>query len=857
MSEPSGNRLRRPAPRPGWSLRMAWRDSRGHRRVLVLSALCILFGIAALVAIGSLRENLGRIMEEQTRALLGADLVLEARRPFGGDLEAFFRRMGGEQAAEIRFQSMAAFPGRDASRFVQVRAVRGEFPFYGAFDTEPAGLREPAPGTAVVEDSLLVQMGLERGDSVRLGDAEFAVAGALRRVAGESEITGAFAPRIYIAWEEVERTGLVQTGSMVRHRRYFAFAEGLDERRQALLREARETIFMEGSVRAETVEGRRRSLERVLGNLFDFLNLVGFVALLLGGLGVGGAVQVHVRGKLVTVALLRCLGGSVWSGFRIFLLQVAGTAILGALAGAALGIGVQFLLPVFLKEFLPFELHVEVSQGAVAGGLVFGWLVAIAFALIPLLGVRHISPLATIRADFENAIPRPWKDPLILLVYAALAVLLLAFAAVQTERFGHALTFSLGFAVTLAVLALFAAGLRRFLRAATPRGGPFAWRLALGNLHRPQNRTIYLVVTLGMGAFLINTLFLARANLLEQVGLTDTGDAANVVLLDVQPDQVAEVEAFLQERGHEVWERLPIITMRLSAVNGRSMAELRRDPGAQVREWVTRWEFRTTYRDSLLDNETVAEGEWVSRHTGGEPYAVSVAENMLADMGARVGDRLRWDVQGVPVETIVTSSRAVNWQAGRQNFGVVFAPNTIEAAPTIFAVTTRVRDRAQTAGLQQGIVVAFPNLSVIDLTLVFETIDDLLGRAGFVIQFMAAFTILTGLLVLAAAIVTSRYQRIRESALLRTLGARAALIRSVMAVEYALVGASAGLVGGLLAAAAGWALARFVFESAFVFSPAFIALSVLIMALLTLATGMLNSRRISTHSPLLLLREEG
>ena len=857
MSGAAGNRLPRARPRPGWSLRMAWRDSRGHRRVLVLSALCILFGIAALVAIGSLRDNLGRIMEEQTRALLGADLVLETRRPFDSALEAFFRRMGGEQAAEIRFQSMAAFPEREATRFVQVRAVRGGFPFYGAFDTDPAGLREPAAGEAVVEDSLLVQLRLGRGDTLRLGDAEFTVAGSLRRVAGESEITGAFAPRIYVAWDAVERTGLVQTGSMVRHRRYFAFAEGLDERRQGLLREARETVFMEGSVRAETVESRRRNLERVLGNLFDFLNLVGFVALLLGGIGVGGAVQVHVRGKLVTVALLRCLGGPVWSGFRIFLIQVAGTAVAGALAGAALGIGVQFLLPVFLRAFLPFELSVEVSWGAVAAGLVFGWLVALAFALIPLLGVRHVSPLATIRADFDNTLPRPWKDPLVLLVYTGLGGLLLAFALMQTERFGHGLAFTLGFAVTLALLALFAAALRRLLRAVTPRGGPFAWRLALGNLHRPQNRTIYLVVTLGMGAFLINTLFLARANLLEQVGLTDTGDAANVVLLDVQPDQLEEVEAFLGDRGHEVWDRLPIITMRLSAVNGRSMTELRRDPGVEVREWVTRWEFRTTYRGSLLDNESVAEGEWVSRHTGGEPYSVSIAENMLADMGASVGDRLRWDVQGVPVETIVTSSRTVNWQAGRQNFGVVFAPGTIEAAPTIFAVTTRVTDRAQTAGLQQGIVGAFPNLSVIDLTLVFETIDDLLGRAGFVVQFMAAFTILTGLLVLAAAIVTSRYQRIRESALLRTLGARAGLIRSVMAVEYALVGACAGLVGAILAAGAGWGLSRYVFESDFAFSPGLIALSVLVMALLTLATGLLNSRRIASHSPLLLLREEG
>lgn len=858
MSAANQAPIPRAKPHAGWSLRMAWRDSRGHRRVLLLSALCILFGIAALVAIGSLRDNLGRIMEEQTRALLGADLVLEARRPFDPPLERFFRQLGGEQADEIRFQSMAAFPRREATRFVQVRAVRGGFPFYGAFDTDPDGLREPPRGKAVVEDSLLVQLDLARGDVLRLGGADFAIAGALRRVAGESEITGAFAPRIYISWDEVERTGLVRTGSMVRHRKYFAFDGGLDAGRAEMLRGARETLFVEGSVRAETVETRRRNLELVLGNLFDFLNLVGFVALLLGGLGVGGAVQVHIRAKLATVALLRCLGGSVWSGFRIFLVQVAGVAVIGAVLGAMLGVGVQFLLPVFLRGFLPFAFDVTVSWSAVLNGLAFGWTVALAFALIPLLAVRHVSPLAAIRADFDDAAGRgSWKDPLVLLVYVLLAGLLLAFALQQTSRFAYGLAFSLGFGITLGILTLVAVGLRGFLRRVTPRGGSFAWRLALGNLYRPQNRTIYLVVTLGMGAFLVNTLFLARANLLEQVGVTETGDAANVVLLDVQPDQVDELESFIRERGHAVWDRLPIVTMRLAAVNGRSMAELRRDPEANVREWVTRWEFRTTYRGDLLDNETVAEGEWVSRHTGGEPFSISVAENMLADMGARVGDSLRWDVQGVPVETRVTSSRAVNWQAGRQNFGVVFAPNTIEAAPTVFAVTTRVGDRAGTAALQQGIVAAFPNVSVIDLTLVFETIDDLIGRAGFVIQFMAAFTILTGLLVLAAAIVTSRYQRIRESALLRTLGARARLIRTVMAIEYALVGACAGFVGGVLATAAGWGLSRFVFAVDFVASPAFVGVSMLVMAVLTLFTGLLNSRTVSTHPPLLLLREEG
>ncbi|MCD8483594.1 MAG: ABC transporter permease [Verrucomicrobia bacterium] len=341
-------------PATFWTVSMAWRDSRGQRKILLLFMLCVAAGIGALVAVASLRDNLDGVIELQSRSLLGADLELATRQPFTPELLNFAQQLGGEQATEVRLRSMAFFPQNGESRFVQVRAVEGGFPFYGESETEPAGLlpmrdiqtRSGLP-PAIVENSLLQQLALETGETIRLGTLEFEIAGSLLRVAGESELGGFFAPRIYIRAKDLAGTGLLTTGSIARHRMYFQFTAGLGERERSLLNAAREDLFIESGVEFTTVESRSRNLRRVMNNIFDFLNLIGFVALVLGGIGVGGAVQVYIKEKLNTMALLRCLGTSATTTFRIYLWQIVAIGFLGSTIGSAIGVSVQFLLPVF------------------------------------------------------------------------------------------------------------------------------------------------------------------------------------------------------------------------------------------------------------------------------------------------------------------------------------------------------------------------------------------------------------------------------------------------------------------------------------------------------------------------------
>lgn len=847
-----------PNASPRWRLLMAWRDSRGRKRTLGLFALAVTFGIGALVANNSFRDNLDTAIELRARSLLGADLLLRSNQPFSDAMEAFMGELGGEQSREIRFRSMASFPAQEQTRLVQVRALEGGFPFYGELETDPAAFPVAAAkgDIAVVEESLMIRYGLALGDEVRLGRKSFSIAASLLRVPGESEVTGAFAPRIYIPRAALEDTGLIEFGSIANFLAFFRFDSGLDPPRKEAIERAETSLFADENIRVSTVESRQQGVERILDNIGSFLGLVGFVALLLGGLGVAGSVHVYVKEKLATVATLRCLGASAGTAFTIFLLQVAVVGLLGGVAGVLLGVATQQFLPLLVGSFLPFTLDTFLSWGAIAQSLFLGWSVAVLFALLPLLAVRRVSPLRALRADLEPPRRLLRKDPARAGVLLALVGLTLGFALLQTPKWWIGLAFCAALAVSLGLLGLLASGLRASLRRLRTDAWPYPWRLGIANLYRPNNRTLLLVVLLGMGAFLIYTLELTRGVLLAQVEISDTGEAPNLILVDIQPSQISGVRAAVLANGHPVDDVVPVATMRLESLRGRPIGELRGDDSAGVERWVFGWEFRVTWREQLLDNERITAGTFTPRYSGDGPAPISLSPNIADAFNVSVGDSLVWDVEGLPIEATVGSIRDVDWSPSRLNFGIVWPAGVLEEAPVVYALVTRTVSRADSIALQQALIDTFPNVSAVDLSLAFDALSDILARVKFVVQFMAAFTVATGLVVLATAIITSRYQRVRESILLRTLGASGGLVRRVMALEYALLGTLAGLAGVALSLAAGWALSRYVFEADFSASALSALAAVAVTLALTVATGLANSRRIATHPPLDILREE-
>lgn len=848
-------RTERPDSGFSWLVMMAWRDSRGQRRILFLFTLCIVFGIGALVAISSFRHNLEVALDLHSRSLLGADLSLTGRRSFSDNAEKFITDLGGEQSREVRFRTMAYFPLQGKTRLIQTRALEGRFPFYGDIISEPEAVDFLSPDSpdALVEDSVMKQYQVQTGDTVKLGEMEFEIVGSLRRISGENGVAGIFSPRIYIAKKWLDATGLIKPGSIARHKVYFKLPNEIDP---ALLEEAEKGIFAEERLSYDTVEMRKRNIGEVLDNLYDFLNLIGFVALLLGGMGVSGAVQIYLREKLNTIAILRCLGSRISQAFRIYLLQILVVGLIGSALGVALGIAVQFLLPSVLSPFLPFDVHVFISLKNVFISFAFGCLISLLFAFIPLLSIRKITPLHALRLSFENKhLLR--HDPWFWIVSTIITAITLGFCLIQTSQIRYGLGFAGGLAGSLLFLSGLSLGLTWVLRHHFPKKWPYALRQGLSNLYRPNNRTGFLIVTLGMGAFLIYTLYLCQSLLLQQVKSWDAEGQPNMVLFDIQPDQIKGVSAIIDDAGHAIIETVPIVTMRLTSINGQTIPEIKTDSELKIETWALNREYRSTYRNHLIDTEQLIEGVFTGESVGREPIPISVEESIAKSLAIKLGDRILFDVQGIPIETRVDSMRKVDWQKMRTNFYVVFPNGVLEEAPTFYAIVTKVPDRVATAGLQELIVKEFPNVSAIDLSLVIETVTSTLNRVAFVIRFIASFSIATGLLVLAGSIITSRYQRVRESVLLRTLGASSGFIQSMMAIEYLLLGTLASIAGVTLSLIATWMLAHFVFKLPYTVDWVSLPVTILTVSLLTLLIGLANSRGIARHPPLAILREEG
>jgi putative ABC transport system permease protein len=838
-------------------LKMAWRDTRASRRRLLLFSLAIVLGVAALVAVGSLRDNLRTAIDEQTKSLLGADLTVNSRSEFPEAAAQYFSTLGEARAREISFNSMLIVPREGGpTRLVQVRAIEGEFPFYGDFDTEPDGARADLRGgmNAVLEESLLVQFGLKPGDTVRLGTAEYRVAGSLRAIPGEAMAVTQMAPRVFVPMASVGGTGLLQPGSLSRHRMYFKFPAGFDA--DALARELRDR-FREQRFGYDTAEERKRELGQSIRNVNAFLSLVGFASLFLGAIGVASAIHAHIRQKVPTVAVLRCLGASARTAFSIYLLQGLGLGIVGAVLGALVGIGVQLALPALLRDFLPFSFQLSVSWKALGQGLGAGLVTSVLFALLPLLEVRRVSPLLTLRSALAdtNGRRRDWWQIALL---GVIVLMVFAFATWQTERLRWGVGFAVAMLLGFTVLAALAKAVSWLAKKLTLRALPYAWRQGVANLHRPNNRTLLLLVSLGMGTFLMMTLYLSRETLLSQLRVVGGNNRPNLMLFDIQDDQVDSLKQVLTEHGAPVRQHAAIITMRIASVKGRAVADILKDRQSRVPGWTLRREYRSTYRGEISDSEKLTAGQFTGQGTADMEFVpISVEENLARDLQVGLGDEIVFDVQGVPVKTKVGSLRSVDWRRMQPNFFVIFPEGVLDAAPKFHVMALRVADATQSAKVQQAVVRGHPNVSVIDLALIMQTIDGVYSKASFVVEFIALFTVITGGIVLAGAVLIGRSQRVRESVLLRTLGATKAQVNRIMFAEYLALGTLGAAVGAVLAVGANWALAYYVFEVKWIMPSAVVLVGGwAVVSAMTVTTGLLSNRGICDHPPLAVLREE-
>ncbi len=835
-----------------WVWRLALRDGRRGLRPLLLSMSSVILAVASVVAAFSFRDNLQSSIQAQSKSLLGADLSLDSREAFTPDDEALFRSIGGDQSRQIGFSSMAYFSRTGDSRLVQVRAISGSFPYYGALEAEPAFSAADfhLGPNALVDENVMLQFDVQVGDLLKIGEHEFRIAGKLRKIPGETLAFSLISPRVYIPMAYLDQTGLLQKGSLVRYRVYFKLPASTDV--DALVSKIGPELERL-RLQADTVSRRATSIAASTENLARYLTLAVFVAVLLAGVGVASVVHVFARVKARSVALLRCIGAGPEETVCVYVIQILLLALVSSIIGAMLGIGAQYVLPLALKDFLPVTTVITVAPAGIVAGFIVGLGTALLFALIPLLPLRRISPLLALRASFEAE--RPARDRLVWILFALVAAGIWAFAAWTTGNILSGSWFTAGVLAVFGVLFALARGASALLRKFAPGFLSFAWRQGLANLHRPNNQTAAVMLAIGLGTFLLVTLYSAQRMLVSQVAGRVGAGEPNLVLFDVQRDQRAGIAELMRSQGLSLREEVPIVTMRLTRVKDRSVEELRAE--AKIPSWALRREYRSTYRSRLNDTEEIAAGSWQGKVAPGvDPIPVSVEKGLAETLRVGLGDDLQFEIQGVPLTTRIASLRKVDWQRVQPNFFVVFPEGVLESAPQFFAVVARAESAPAAASLQRGVVERFPNVSAIDLSLILNTLNSILSKVSAAMRFIAFFTIITGFAVLASAVLGSRAQRLRESILLRTLGAPRVQILGIVAAEYLLLGATAGIAGAILGVGATWGLSVYFFgaPAAISLAPVLAILSTVMVA--TVLAGAAGCWGIFQRSPLEALRAE-
>ncbi len=835
---------------------MAWRETRAGYRHFVALLACISLGVAALVGVGSFATSLDRTLGREARTLLGGDLDLRATRPLDPGADQGLERLQHEGALVTRVREMVGMSRRADGRtqLVELKAVGEGYPLYGRVETTPprplgALLRDRG---AVVEASLLSRLGLHVGDPLTIGDATLTIRGVLLREPDRAAGFVHLGPRVLIGALALDQTGLIQVGSRVRYRTLVRLPPSTPPH---TARDALARALADPTMRVVSFDEAQPGLRRVFAQLTTYLGLVGLVSLLVGGIGVASAVSTFIRRRRPTIAILKCLGAGSPALLATYLVQTQALGLAGSLAGAGLGVAVQPLLARLVADMLPFGIEAGLDLWTVTRGVLMGVLATLLCGLWPLLEIRTVPPSLILRQEVE-ARPRSARRPWLAALPIAGGLALLAFWQAGSFRVG---AIFLAAAVTaLAALGLIARLLARLARAAPPLLG-FAWRHGLAGLHRPGGHATGVIVALGVGVMLLVAVALLEASLGRQVDHERRRETPSFFFVDIQPDQR---DTFLRivsgVTGGRPPDTTPIVRSRLAAINGvpvtREMIDERRDRGDE-RTWYLTRDYLLTWAAEAPATNVVSRGRWWTPAEAAVRPRVSVEEDAARYLGVSVGDTLAFDIQGVRVEGEVMSLRKVDWQTLSTNFFVVFSQGALDGAPRTYVATARVPGSAE-PGLQDAVVTALPNVTAIPVRDVLEQVAEVLDRIAFAIRAIALFSIGAGLSVMGGTLAASRYQRLYESVILRTLGATRGAVARTFAVEYACLGAAAGLGGTLLALALSWIVLRFVLETPWSFEPVPLALGVMLATSVSLAVGFGATFTLLGQKPLSVLRRE-
>ncbi len=866
-----------------WTWSMAYRDSRAAKLKLALFSASIIFGVAALVVIGSLRYNLNDSVKSQSKSLLGADLQLSARKEFSKEANDLTAQIGGDQAKEISFSTMMTVGENPQPRLVSIRAIEPGFPFYGTVATTPAdawqSVHSNAKGGVLVEESFLLSMQSKIGDMVKIGKLELPIIGTLDQAPPSSSGFAGMNPTVVTSFDTIRGSELLSSKSLSFHSTYFKLPALTADMQ---ISDEFQAAFDAERLRSVTATQRSERIEKTINNLYLFLNLIGFSSLFLGGIGIAGAIHIHISERLTSVATLRCLGCTSAKAFAIYFIQGVFMGALGTLLGLISGCGLIAVAAYFAQSLpgvIPFDITIEPVFTEIVKAAGIGFIISVCFALLPLLKLRKISPLAALRnegAELESGQKSGFRDPLRWLIILTLAATAFLLAWLDNRELGRGLATARGYvsflAVTFGLLLSCGLFLRWVLKLCVRPSWPITIRQGFSALYRPNNQTSIFMLSIGLGVFFLFTLIFTQNVLLQWLSPDRLADTPNIFMVDIPPEDTSKARETIQKAGSTPLADAPIIQLRLTSIKGKSVDEIFREQAeqkkqfnntnkkeeGQIPKWVLRRSFRSTFRSELSDTEELVSGEWIGTYDASTAtpsllIPISMEAEIAANLGVNVGDTLTMEIEGFgeEINLKIASLRKVDWRSMNLNFFIVLPQGAVDDYVAFNILTAHSASPETRAELQQAMFAKWPSVSVIDLSLILKTVQSVLDAAGKAIQAMALFTIITGSIVLISTLLSGRKIRTKEIVLLRTLGASQGQIARILAIEYTLLASIATIAGTGLAAIATALLSSFLFENeAYTFPWSQLLIGASSVIVITVTLGMLLSRGIANTPPM-------
>lgn len=847
--------------RSGSWVSLAAHESRGSAGRLVFFVACLSVGVAAVVAVAGLSQGLDGSIQAQARQLLAADIAISSRRPIAPEIVAAVDGLEGARRVQvIELPSVVSAPASSGasnqpgqSLLCELKAVGPGYPFYGSVVTEPPGPLAEGLGDerVLVGPELLARLDAAVGGTLRIGDAFFTIGGVVTGEPDRLEIGFTLGPRVLMTADGLERSGLVGLGSRVGYRLLVGLREGaLPEQVTEAAAVIQEAVAEPEFVNVETYIQAQPSLRRALARVERFLGLVALLSLLIGGIGVAQAVRAWLAGRLDSIAVLRALGVRPREVFVLYLGQTVVLALAGSVVGAVAGAVAARAVPGLLENLLPVQVEVGWQPAAMVRGIALGVGVAVLFALRPLIDVWRVPPIRVLRRDAD---PLPVSRVVAASLFGVLVVGVMVTAAVQSGSLLRGAQFSLGLVVATAALTLGAWGVVRMVGRVPREFGAVSLRHGLAALARPGSGTLGAVVALGLGVLTVLGMYLVQERLSAQLEADLPDKAPTVFLIDIQPEQWNGVRETLVAADADNLESVEVVVARLQSINSVPVAELAsaREEGSRDRRWVLTREQRLTSMETLPEDNVIVEGAlWADP----DRAEISIELDFAADLGVSVGDTLVFNIQGLPVELLVSSIRTVEWERFSINFFLVVEPGVLDDAPRFRIAAARLPGEAELP-VQDRLAAAYPNVTMLRVREVLEKIVAILQQLGLGVRLLGAFTVLAGIAILAGAVSAGAARRGRQVALYKTLGMTRLQVATVFAVEYALVGLVAGTIGTVGGVVLAWIVTHFGFEIAWAWVPASYASAVVAAVVLSVLAGLAASTRALAVRPLAVLRQ--